>query len=209
MNLIGVGVIKEKKTEVLILASNSSVRATLLKNAGISFKIVPSEINEDPIKIAMRPEGSEAASKTLALEKAKVVSHHNKEALVIGADQLLDCGGVWLDKPKNRDDALKQLKILRGKAHFLATSVCVIKNGSCLWSFTASPRLKMRLFTEDLLNTYLTLVEEDIFGSVGSYRLEGVGVQLFESIEGDYFSILGLPLLPLLEFLRTRGILEE
>ena len=155
MDLIGVGVIKEKKTEVLILASNSSVRATLLKNAGISFKIVPSEINEAPIKIAMRPEGSEAASKTLALEKAKVVSHHNKEALVIGADQLLDCGGVWLDKPKNRDDALKQLKILRGKAHFLATSVCVIKNGSCLWAFTASPRLKMRLFTEDLLNTYL------------------------------------------------------
>ena len=207
--MLGVGIIKEKKTESLILASKSSVRATLLKNAGISFKIFPSTVDENPIKTSMRSKSGETASKTLALEKAKVVSHHNKDALVIGADQLLNCEGVWLDKPKDRDDAIKQLKLLRGKSHFLCTSVCVVKNGVCLWSYTNSPRLKMRLFTDDLLNIYLATAGEEIFGCVGAYRLEGVGVQLFEIIEGDYFSILGLPLLPLLKFLRIRGVLEE
>ena len=107
--MLGVGVIKENKRELLILASNSATRSTILKNAGVAFEIFPSSVDEDPIKIAMRHRGSETATKTLALEKAKCVSLNNKEALVIGADQLLDCEGIWLDKPKNKDDAIKAI----------------------------------------------------------------------------------------------------
>ncbi len=112
-------------------------------------------------------------------------------------------------KPKDKDDAIRQLKLLRGKAHFLATSVCVVKNSVCLWSYTISPRLEMRLFTKELLDSYLESAGDEIYGCVGGYQLEGAGIQLFESIDGDYFSILGLPLLPLLQFLRLRGTIEE
>lgn len=158
--------------------------------------------------MALRAKGSEKVAESLALEKAKFVSYNNKEALIIGADQLLDCGGVWLDKPEDKDEAIKQLQLLRGKSHLLATSVCVVKNGNCLWSYTISPQLKMRAFSDNFMHTYLEVAGEEVYGCVGAYQLEGVGMQLFEIIEGDYFAILGLPLLPLLQFLRSRGAIE-
>ena len=191
--------------ETLILASASTARAALLEGAGLTFEKRPSEVDEDELKISMKPNGAEAAALALAELKANHISRQAPDSLVIGADQLLDCDGVWLDKARDSDGAGRQLRLLRGKDHRLATAVCVMRNEICLWSFVGAPRLKMRAFSDAFIETYLQAAGDQAFGCVGAYRLEGLGAQLFAEIEGDYFTILGLPLLPLLEFLRARG----
>ncbi len=191
--------------ETLILASASTARAALLEGAGLTFEKRPSEVDEDELKISIKPHGAEAAALALAELKANHISRQAPDSLVIGADQLLDCDGVWLDKARDSDGAGRQLRLLRGKDHRLATAVCVMRNEICLWSFVGAPRLKMRAFSDAFIETYLQAAGDQAFGCVGAYRLEGLGAQLFAEIEGDYFTILGLPLLPLLEFLRARG----
>jgi septum formation protein len=198
-------------TEGLVLASASTTRARLLAAAVVDFRIKPAELDEGLLKRACQAEGREAADCALALAEAKArqVAVRCGRAVVIGADQLLVCGGLWFDKPANLGQARTQLRALRGRTHELVTAACAVQDGSRLWHVVSSPRLTMRHFTNAFLNDYLLAEGADIFGSVGAYRFEGRGVQLFEHIEGDYFAILGLPLLELLCFLRTKGMIPS
>ena len=195
--------------ETLILASASPARAALLRGAGLDFDTRPSHIDEAELKIAKKPEGAEAAAIALAELKAGHIAAAAPGALVIGADQLLDCHGEWLDKARDRDDARRQLLLLRGRDHRLATAVCVMRGDRVLWRYVGAPRLEMRDFSDSFVESYLDAAGEEAFGCVGAYRLEGLGAQLFAEIEGDYFTILGLPLLPLLDFLRGRGLVAS
>jgi septum formation protein len=198
-------------TEDLVLASASTVRAQLLAAAGVDFRIKPAELDEGLLKQACRAEERDAAGCALVLAEAKArqVSVHCGQAVVIGADQLLVCDQVWFDKPADLGQARTQLRALHGRTHELVTAVCAVRGGSRLWYAVSSPRLAMRHFTDDFLDDYISAEGTDILGSVGAYRLESKGVQLFDHIEGDYFTILGLPLLELLGFLRTKGIIPS
>jgi len=204
------GIIAESNdNDLLILASASTARAALLRGAGLVFETRPSDVDESELKVEMKARGAEATAGALAELKARHIAKQAPGALVIGADQMLDYHGDWLDKARDWDDAGAQLRLLRGRNHRLATAVCVVQDDTCLWAFTGAPRLKMRAFSDGFIDSYLEHAGDEAFGCVGAYRLEGLGAQLFEEIEGDYFTILGLPLLPLLEFLRTRGIVAS
>jgi septum formation protein len=195
--------------EELILASASSARARLLAAAGLDFRVEAAAIDEAELKGAFRAAGAEAADCALALAEAKArrVSARHPSALVIGADQLLVCEGAWFDKPADRAEARAQLRALRGKSHELVTAVCATAAGERIWHALARPLLAMRPFSDDFLDACLAAEGAAILGSVGAYRIEGRGIQLFTRIDGDYFAVLGLPLLPLLAFLRDRGII--
>jgi len=193
----------------LVLASASASRASILRAAGIAFEQKPARVDEDALKESMRLDGANAGETALALAvlKARRISAQNPEAFVIGADQLLDCAGVWFDKPKDRDGAAENLHALSGKKHELATALCVMREGASLWTHIARPALHMRVLNDDMIEAYLDAAGDQVLSSVGAYQLEGLGAHLFERIEGDWFSILGLPLLPLVAFLRENGIL--
>ena len=197
----------------IVLASASAARAALLRAAGIYVAILPAAIDEAAVKQEARHSGESAVGVAviLATEKACAVSRRDPGALVIGCDQVLACGlaagAEWLDKPRDLDEARRQLAGLRGRAHFLATAVCAAQAGIPVWRATSVPELTMRRFSEEFLDLYLAAEGEALLGSVGAYRLEARGVQLFSRISGDYFAILGLPLIELLGFLRERGLL--
>ena len=191
----------------LILASRSAARQALLRQAGLVFESLPAAVDEAAVKASMRAEGatpSQAAS-ALALLKAQRVSAKAPDALVIGADQILVCDERWYDKPADAAEAAAQLRTLRGRQHQLATAVVVARHGARLWGHVEMPRLTMRGFSEAALAEHLAATGEAITSTVGGYMLEGPGIRLFAKIEGDYFAILGLPLLPLLGFLRQHG----
>jgi len=192
----------------IVLASGSATRAAILAGAGIEVLRDPAGINEDEIKRSFRAAGRDAVACATALAETKAVrvSARHTDMLVVGADQMLDCAGTWFDKPRGRGEARAQLLALRGKRHELVSAVAVVKNGAAIWHGVDRPRLTMRAFSERFLDAYLAALGDDALASVGVYQLEGLGVQLFERIEGDYFSILGLPLLPLLDFLRGHGV---
>jgi septum formation protein len=195
----------------LILASSSPVRAELLRNAGLAFRVEPAAIDEGEIKAAFHAERRAAADCANALAEAKAmrVARRHSGSLVIGADQLLICEGSWFDKPGDRAAARAQLLALRGKRHELVSAVCVVRDGETLWHFVDRSALTMRNFSDEFLEDYLNAAGADILGSVGAYHLEGLGVQLFARIEGGHFAILGLPLLPLLDFLRDHGVVAR
>ena len=197
--------------EPIILASASTARARLLKAAGIAFSIEPADIDETRIKRASREAGQTAmaCAAALAAEKALHVSLRHPEALVIGADQILFAGDEWYDKPQSLAEARVQLQSLCGRTHVLATAACAIADGSVLWQGTSERELTMRPFSDAFLEEYMAAEGESLLGSVGAYRLEGRGVQLFSGIAGDYFAVLGLPLLELLDFLRTREVVPR
>ena len=192
----------------LILASTSPTRRRVLENAGLDFEVAAPGVDEEEIKLSLKATGASGAqiAETLAELKANRISAKAEGALVIGADQILSCNGVLFDKPPDMDHARAQLQALRGKPHELLTAVCVAKNGGWVWHHNAVARLTMRQFSDDFLDEYLARAGEDVLGSVGVYRLEGLGSHLFSRIDGDFFTILGLPLLPLLGFLRENGI---
>lgn len=194
--------------ERLILASASLARAALLRDAGIPFDVRPAAIDEARIKRLARAIGDTAIACALALaiEKARAISRHDPEALVIGADQILVTGEEWFAKPADVAEAKKQLQRLRDSTHQLATAACVVRGGATMWQAASMPELTMRPFSDSFLDAYVAAEDEALLGSVGAYRLEGRGIQLFSGIAGDYFAVLGLPLLELLEFLRTRGV---
>ena len=192
----------------LILASASAARAALLRRAGVAFNIAPAAINEAEIKAAFRGErrpGAECAN-ALAEAKALRVARRHQGALVIGADQMLVRGDEWFDKPADRAAARAQLLALRGKRHDLLSAVCVVRDGERLWHFVDRAALTMRAFSDEFLDDYLDRAGADVLGAVGAYQIEALGAQLFARIEGDHFAILGLPLLPLLDFLRAHGV---
>jgi len=194
---------------MLVLASASAARRQMLEAAGLSFAVEAPDLDEDAAKLGLRAQGlaPHQQAGALAALKALAVSQRRPESLVIGADQMLTVDGETLDKPRNADDARAHLMRLRGGTHELQTAVVVAHGGAVLWRHADAPRLTMRAFSPAFLDKYLAQAGEGVLRSVGAYQLEGLGAQLFERIEGDYFSVLGLPLLPLLAFLRGHGIL--
>jgi septum formation protein len=195
------------RTDRLIVASASVARARLLAAAGVDCIVDPAVIDEAALKERLGRENASADRSALVLAeaKARVVSHRHPGALVIGADQILVCDGAWFDKPSDLAAARRQLTALRGRTHRLETAVCAVRDGARVWQSVSSPALAMRVFSDAFLDDYLAAEGEAILGSVGAYRLEGRGIQLFERIDGDYFAVLGLPLLALLGFLRRQG----
>jgi len=195
-------------TSRLILASGSAVRARLLRDAGVPFEVMSSGVDEDAIKAAMTGEAARVIAHRLAVEKAMAVSADYADAHVIGADQILECDGRLFDKPADLGQAKGHLQVLRGRTHRLITVTVVVRGHDILWSHTEVPHLTMRDLRDTFITRYLARVGENALHSVGAYQLEGQGAQLFEHIDGDFFSILGLPLLPLLAFLRSQTVIE-
>lgn len=193
----------------LILASASPSRAAVLRQAGLTALSEPAQVDEAEIKAALRAEGAGAhdVAETLAELKAQRISRRRSGAFVIGADQMLECEGIWLDKPADVDQAAAHLRFLSAKTHNLVSAVCVVHDGTRLWHHVAAASLTMRPLSEDFIAAYLGAVGAAALTSVGAYQLEGLGAQLFARVEGDYFSILGLPLLPLMDFLRNHGVI--
>ncbi|GAC1347384.1 MAG: Maf-like protein [Acetobacteraceae bacterium] len=191
----------------LLLASQSAARAAVLTAAGLRFAARPARVDEAAVKAAMRQDGASADDTALALAGLKASRVREGEPLVIGADQLLVCEEDWFDKPSDSAAARAQLLTLRGRAHTLVTALVCRRGGNEVWRHVARPRLRMRAFSEAFLDAYLEAEGDAILSSVGAYRLEGLGVHLFDAIEGEHSAILGLPLLPLLGFLRQHGVL--
>jgi len=200
-----------KTDKPLILASASIARAALLRAAGITFEIQPAQIDEAAIKREYRDLGHDASACAMGLAEAKArdIATRHPKAIVIGADQILIAGDEWFDKPADLVEAATQLWRLRGREHMLATAACTIQGDACLWRTIMTPRLTMRSFGAGFLARYIEVEGDAVLGSVGAYRIEGRGIQLFARIEGDHFSILGLPLLELLDFLRGHGLAGE
>ncbi|MCC6467584.1 MAG: Maf family protein [Alphaproteobacteria bacterium] len=192
----------------LLLASASTARADLLRRAGIAVAIEPARVDESAIKAAMRAEGATAdrVAEALAEAKAQRVSGRHPGVLVLGADQMLTCDGRWYDKPADRAEARRHLQAMRGRAHALISALCIVRDGTRLWRHRETATMWMRPFSDAFLDDYLDKAGPEVLESVGAYRLEGPGVQLFQRIDGDFFAILGLPLLPLMDYLRDRGV---
>jgi septum formation protein len=190
----------------LILASASPSRRQLLASAGLVFAIEPPGVDEQEVKRSLATAAPQDLAETLAEMKAVRVSGKHPEAMVVGADSTLACKGRMFDKPPTMEAARKQLLTLRGQTHELFSSVVVARGGSRLWHWNERARLTMRSFNEGFLDTYLSRAGEAVLASVGAYQLEGLGAHLFTRVDGDYFTILGLPLLPLLSFLAGHGI---
>ena len=192
----------------LVLASTSVTRRAVLDGAGVSYEAVGSGVDEDAAKVALlaRRATPRQVAEALAEDKALAVSVGRPE-LVIGADQTLEFQGQLYDKAETVAAARDRLRLLRGKPHMLHSAVAVAERGAVVWRETQSATLKMRDFSDSFLEDYLAAEGEAALGSVGCYRLEGLGVQLFSKIDGDYFTILGLPLMGLLDLLRRRGML--
>lgn len=196
---------------MIVLASGSGSRRALLTQAGVPFTVAVAAVDETAVKQAMAASGAAPGevAETLAELKAARVSPRHPGAVVIGADQMLDCDGAWYDKPESLEAARTQLRSLRGRTHRLTSAVVAVRDGVRLWHCRPEARLTMRAFSDTFLDSYLDRSGEDLLGAVGCYRLEGLGVQLFARVEGDHSTILGLPLLPLLDFLRENGELPS
>ncbi|MCB1720193.1 MAG: septum formation protein Maf [Alphaproteobacteria bacterium] len=193
----------------LILASQSKTRQNMLRAAGLNFETRPANLDEAAIMAGALKDGKnpDEIATLLAIEKARSVCAQIPGALVIGSDQILECTGKILSKAANKNEAHEKLKSLRGKTHRLISAVCVAQNDKILWKTTQSAELTMYDFDDNFLQQYMECAGEALTRSVGAYELESLGAQLFDKIEGDYFTILGMPLLPLLKYLReNQGI---
>lgn len=195
-------------TDPLILASQSTARQALLTGAGIAFEAIPAGLDEPAIRRASALSAPGEIAALLAREKALFVSAKHRGRYVAGADQTLMLGGRLFSKPASRADAAAQLRALAGHAHELHSAAAVVRDGQILFENVSIARMTMRLLDEAAISAYLDAAGEAVTTSVGAYQLEGLGVHLFERIEGDHFTILGLPLLPLLAFLRSQGLLR-
>jgi septum formation protein len=179
--------------------------------AGVAFDADTAPVDEAGMKEAYRQDGASAADTAIAIGEMKAlrVSQRRPGRLVVGADQMLDLDGHWFNKPANRAEARDHLMKLRGRAHRLTSAVVVVQDGQRVWHHVSTAIMTMRPFTDHFLDDYINREGDKLLSSVGAYRLEGLGVQLFHAIDGDYFTILGLPLLPLLDFLRDRRELAQ
>jgi septum formation protein len=193
----------------IILASTSKIRGKILSAAGIRFSVLNSELDEDKAKNSLTELSPQKIALELARLKSEKISRLHPKAMTIGADQVLGFENQIFNKPVSRADAEKQLSMLRNATHTLYSAVSCSIAGTEVWNHCAEARLTMRDFTPDFLTSYLDDSRTDYLSSVGAYKLEESGIQLFEKIEGDYFTILGLPMLPLLGFLRQRGIVPS
>jgi len=191
----------------LILASQSASRQMLLRNAGIPFEAIPAAVDERAIQEKSSLEAPQEIAALLAHEKALEVARRKPGRLVIGADQTLALGPRLFNKPAGRNQAALQLRALAGQTHALYSAVAVARDGEVLFADVAVARLAMRALSDADISAYLDAAGARVTTSVGAYQLEGLGIHLFERIDGDHFTILGLPLLPLLGFLRRQGLL--
>ena len=189
----------------IILASKSGVRKYILEKHSIFCKVIASNLDEDPIKKSLIKEGAtpELVSKNLAEIKARKVSNLNRDALVLGADSVIDLEGEIISKPENREEALKILKKLNGKKHYLISSVCISQNGSMIWNYTDKASLTMKKMTDRDLIKYLSKISDQALYSYNVYQIEGEGRKLFSNIEGDENTIMGLPINKIKEYLQN------
>jgi septum formation protein len=195
-------------SQPLILASRSDIRGKILAAAGLRFGIRPAQIDERATEIKAGGLDAAAAAALLARAKADAVAATQTGHLVLGADQTLALGNKRFNKPGNRTEAAQQLRALRGQTHALHSALALVQDGKVLFELVDTARLTMRDFSDRFLDDYLDMAGDAALGSVGGYQLEGIGIHLFERVEGDYFTILGLPLLPLLAYLRQRGFVD-
>lgn len=192
----------------IILASGSASRRALLAGAGVTAESIRPNVDEDTARQAMRGEQLSVRDQAMQLAEMKAVKvSRARPGLVIGGDQMLNLEGTAFDKPVDLAAAGEHLRKLSGKSHTLETAIVIAENGEPVWRHLARPKLSVRILTEQFIKEYVEACGPDLLNTVGAYQLEGLGAQIFSRIEGDYFSILGLPLLPLLDYLRTRGVL--
>jgi len=198
----------EKK---LILASGSEIRRQLMENAGIPVRIIKPRIDEEMVKASLLAENAPPRdiADTLAEMKALKISEKNPDSLVIGCDQVLDLGGQLLSKPASVEEARSQLQQMRGERHMLLSAAVICEGGKPIWRHIGQVRLRMRAFSDDFLDGYLDRNWPEISHCVGGYQLEGEGVRLFSRVDGDYFTVLGLPLMEMLNYLTLRGDLQQ
>ena len=193
--------------ERLILASKSAARRAMLEGAGVPFSVQVADVDEDAVKAVHDPADAAGLAVELARIKALAVSRHDPEAWVLGADQTLAFAGGLVSKAPSLEAARARLAAMRGRAHQLHSGAALARNGQVVWAGVDTASMQMRDFSDAFLDRYLAAEGEGLLGSVGSYRLEGLGAQLFEAVEGDYFTVLGLPLWPVLAELRRAGVL--
>ena len=194
--------------EPLILASRSEVRGKILAAAGLRFETWPAGIDERAAEAEAKVADAEGAARFLARAKANAVAKDQPGRLVLGADQTLARGSRRFSKPASREEADDQLRSLRGRTHELHSALALVRDGDVLFSHVDTARLTMRDFSDAFLEDYLDMAGDHALASVGGYQLESIGIHLFERVEGDYFTILGLPLMPLLAFLRGKGFVS-
>ncbi|MCW5692238.1 MAG: Maf family protein [Pseudolabrys sp.] len=192
----------------LVLASKSDIRGKLLAASGLRFGIRAAQIDERAVERDAKVVDAQAAARLLAEAKAQAVSAQMAGHIVLGADQTLAQGDIRLTKPASRDDAAAQLRMLRGRTHELHSGFALVRDGEVLFEMVDTARLTMRDFSDRFLDDYLDMTGGAALSSVGAYQLEGIGIHLFERVEGDYFTILGLPMLPLLKYLRDNGYVD-
>ena len=194
----------------ITLASGSASRRALLAGAGIDAASIKPNVDEDAAKAAMRAEGTTVRDQAMRLAELKAIKVSGRTpGLVVGGDQMLSLDNEAFDKPADLDAARDHLRKLSGKTHTLETAIVVCENGTPVWRHLARPKLTVRPLSETFIESYVERAGDALLSTTGAYQLEGIGAQLFTKIEGDYFSILGLPLLPLLDYFRTRGALES
>ncbi len=196
-------------SEPLMLASRSAVRRTLLEAAGVSIELRPADIDERALEVGAMSKEPVAIAAHLARAKAAVVAGSHPGRLVLGADQILALDGQRFSKPADRAAARAQLRALCGRTHELHSAIAFVQSEAVLFEHVGTARLTMRAFSDRFLDLYLDAVGNAAMTSVGAYQIEGLGVQLFERVDGDYVTVLGLPLLPALDFLRQRGCLAR